>query len=112
MRFFYGPRGWGKRKIEVLENTLQHGKRGLCCHSPPLFPEYGQVPRGPHFARQNTALLQGLHTGHQPAARAAFGFGHVPDFPERAGAGRRLLADHAGELHAGHVFVRLLFDAQ
>ena len=42
-------------------------------------------------------LLQRLHAGDQPTATAISGFGHVPDFPERAGTSRGVLANHARE---------------
>ncbi len=57
-------------------------------------------------------LLQGLNAGHQPATRAAAGTRDVPDLAEGVGTCRGLLADQAGELHAGHVLAIQFLDAQ
>src|SRR5574337_1518818 len=75
------------------------------CRTAGIFAARGLVGATP-------CLLQGLHAGHQPANGAILGLGHVPDLAEGARTGRGLLADHAGELDAGHVAVAQVLDAE
>src|SRR3990167_2020089 len=91
----------------MRSKTLPRKEKGDCVA---IVPDYS-LNRA-RWARMSLKSLQCLHARHQPAARAALGLGHVPDLAEGAGACGGLLADHAGELDAGHVGIAQVFDTQ